>query len=123
MKWQDRPRSENIQDIRNYNQFEMFLFDSQNELSGIGSDLFEAVTGPFRGEREYMVVPTNYNSDIRTNPVTDERLRVWREQNGVNPPELGGGLVSPLQRNMDSLRSWREQKDLTTQMSQPRKPR
>lgn len=113
MKWQDRPRSENIQDIRNYNQFEMFLFDSQNEVKGIGNDLVEAITGPFRGEREYMVVPTNYSSDLRANPSTDERLRVWREQNGVNPPELGGGLVNPIQRRMESL---------NTQMSQPRKP-
>lgn len=110
MKWQDRPRSSNIEDIRNYNQFELFLFDSKNELAGIGRDLVSAITGPFRGDDQYMVVPTNYQSSYTPTPVSDAQMAAFREARGLPAPEGG---MTPQARQIA----------LHESMSQPRNPK
>lgn len=110
MKWQDRPRSSNIEDIRNYNQFELFLFESKNELAAIGRDLVDTITGPFRGDGQYMVVPTNYQSSYVPTPVSDAQMAAFREARGLPTPE---GAMTPQAR----------QASLQQSMSQPRKPK
>lgn len=110
MKWQGRPKSDNIVDIRNSNQFELFLHDSGNELSGIGRDLVDTITGPF-SQKEYIVFPTNHQSSYTPSPGTEAQLRDWQIRNNIPVPEIQRAETAVIQSRMERLQ---------TQMSQPR---
>lgn len=85
MKTQGRPQSNNIVDARNSNALEKIGLAAHSELSGIGTDLQDALSSPFGGP-EYLVLPTNYKSGYAPTPVGDLQLQQWRENNGVQAP-------------------------------------
>lgn len=111
MKWQGRPQSNNITDIRNSNQFELFLHDAGSELSLIGQDLVDAITGPF-SQKEYIVFPTNHRSSYVPNPAVEAQLSAWRAENNIPTPR--GAQTDP----NDYL-----SRGFPNQMTRPRNPK
>lgn len=74
MKTQGRPQSENIVDLRNYNQFQMFVHNTGVGFAGLTSAIVDDITGPFAKNKEPLVLPTNYRSSYTPPPADYGRM-------------------------------------------------